>query len=159
MLHPQGKSKNDEINKRREKVNLGRIKGATAKEISLSLNVSVRTVERDMNFLDSQSEIWLDNLARNGMIHEWKNNLDKLKNTERALNNMIDGDIVEVKDESGRVQKKLVKPKTQVLIRMLKQRDENIALQTQLLMDGPALHAIKTHMNRVGDDDMIFKEH
>ena len=70
-----------------------------------------------------------------------------------------DGDIVEVKDESGRVQKKLVKPKTQVLIRMLKQRDENIALQTQLLMDGPALHAIKTHMNRVGDDDMIFKEH
>ena len=130
MLALPDKSKTKEIIERRNNVNKLLLKGATQDEIARNLKVSISTVERDVHSLKEMSSVWLDELAKSGMVHEWKINLDKLRDTERNLNQLLQDANLPRDDR----------------LRILKQRDENIALQTQFLMDGPALHAIKKHM-------------
>ena len=135
MLHPQKKDKKKEVNERRDKVNRLLLKGANQIEIAKQLQTSISTVERDVRAIKELASSWLDDLAKKGIVHEWKIGLDKLKDTERNLNTILQDPALPRDDR----------------LRVLKQRDENIALQTQFLMDGPALHAIKSHMNDVGE--------
>ena len=130
MLALPDKSKTTAMIDRRNNVNKLLLKGATQDEIARNLKVSIATIERDVHALKEMSSIWLDELAKSGMVYEWKTNLDKLRDTERKLNQILQ-EINIPRDDK---------------LRILKQRDENIALQTQFLMDGPALHAIKKHM-------------
>ena len=130
MLALPDKSKTTAMIDRRNNVNKLLLKGATQDEIARNLKVSRATIERDVHALKEMSSIWLDELAKSGMVYEWKTNLDKLRDTERKLNQILQ-EINIPRDDK---------------LRILKQRDENIALQTQFLMDGPALHAIKKHM-------------
>lgn len=135
MLHPQKKEKKKEVDVRRDKVNRLLLKGATQLEISKQLQISISTVERDVKAIKEMASQWLDDLAKKGIVHEWKIGLEKLRDTERNLNTILQDPALPRDDR----------------LRVLKQRDENIALQTQFLMDGPALHAIKSHMNDVGE--------
>jgi len=137
MLHPEKKEKKKEVDDRRDMVNKMLIKGATQLEISNQLKISISTVERDVKVIKENASKWLDDLAKKGIVHEWKQGLEKLRETERKLNQILQ-------------EKELSRDDT---LRILKQRDENIALQTQFLMDGPALHAIKSHMNDIGEID------
>ena len=137
MLHPQKKEKKKEVDVRRDKVNRLLLKGATQLEISKQLQISISTVERDVKAIKEMASQWLDDLAKKGIIHEWKIGLEKLRDTERNLNTILQDPALPRDDR----------------LKVLKQRDENIALQTQFLMDGPALHAIKSHMNDVGEVD------
>ena len=137
MLHPEKKAKKKAVDERRDKVNRLLLKGATQIEIGKQLQISVATVERDVRAIKELASTWLDDLAKKGIVHEWKIGLDKLKDTERNLNTILQDPALPRDDR----------------LRVLKQRDENIALQTQFLMDGPALHAIKSHMNDVGEVD------
>lgn len=137
MLHPQKKEKKKEVDVRRDKVNRLLLKGATQLEISKQLQISISTVERDVKAIKEMASQWLDDLAKKGIVHEWKIGLEKLRDTERNLNTILQDPALPRDDR----------------LRVLKQRDENIALQTQFLMDGPALHAIKSHMNDVGEVD------
>ena len=135
MLHPHKKEKKKEVDVRRDKVNRLLLKGATQIEISKQLQISISTVERDVKSIKEMASQWLDDLAKKGIVHEWKIGLEKLRDTERNLNTILQDPALPRDDR----------------LRVLKQRDENIALQTQFLMDGPALHAIKSHMNDVGE--------
>ena len=135
MLHPHKKEKKKEVDVRRDKVNRLLLKGATQLEISKQLQISISTVERDVKSIKEMVSQWLDELAKKGIVHEWKIGLEKLRDTERNLNTILQDPALPRDDR----------------LRVLKQRDENIALQTQFLMDGPALHAIKSHMNDVGE--------
>ena len=137
MLHPSKKDKKKEVSERRDKVNRLLLKGANQIEISKQLQTSISTVERDVRAIKELASSWLDDLAKKGIVHEWKIGLDKLKDTERNLNTILQDPALPRDDR----------------LRVLKQRDENIALQTQFLMDGPALHAIKSHMNDIGEVD------
>ena len=134
MLHPSKKDQKKEVNERRDKVNRLLLKGANQIEIAKQLQTSISTVERDVRAIKELASSWLDDLAKKGIVHEWKIGLDKLKDTERNLNTILQDPALPRDDR----------------LRVLKQRDENIALQTQFLMDGPALHAIKSHMNDIG---------
>ena len=135
MLHPHKKEKKKEVDVRRDKVNRLLLKGATQLEISKQLQISISTIERDVKSIKEMASQWLDDLAKKGIVHEWKIGLEKLRDTERNLNTILQDPALPRDDR----------------LRVLKQRDENIALQTQFLMDGPALHAIKSHMNDVGE--------
>ena len=135
MLHPHKKEKKKEVDVRRDKVNRLLLKGATQLEISKQLQISISTVERYVKSIIEMASQWLDDLAKKGIVHEWKIGLEKLRDTERNLNTILQDPALPRDDR----------------LRVLKQRDENIALQTQFLMDGPALHAIKSHMNDVGE--------
>ena len=135
MLHRHKKEKKKEVDVRRDKVNRLLLKGATQLEISKQLQISISTVERDVKSIKEMASQWLDDLAKKGIVHEWKIGLEKLRDTERNLNTILQDPALPRDDR----------------LRVLKQRDENIALQTQFLMDGPALHAIKSHMNDVGE--------
>ena len=135
MLHPHKKEKKKEVDVRRDKVNRLLLKGATQLEISKQLQISISTVERDVKSIKEMASQWLDDLAKKGIVHEWKIGLEKLRDTERNLNTILQDPALPRDDR----------------LRVLKQRDENIALQTQFLVDGPALHAIKSHMNDVGE--------
>lgn len=137
MLHPEKKEKKKEVELRRDKVNRLLLKGANQLEISKQLQISISTVERDVKVIKEMASQWLDDLAKKGIVHEWKIGLEKLRDTERNLNTILQDPALPRDDR----------------LRVLKQRDENIALQTQFLMDGPALHAIKSHMNDIGDID------
>ena len=134
-MHPHKKDKKKEVDVRRDKVNRLLLKGATQLEISKQLQISISTVERDVKSIKEMASQWLDDLAKKGIVHEWKIGLEKLRDTERNLNTILQDPALPRDDR----------------LRVLKQRDENIALQTQFLMDGPALHAIKSHMNDVGE--------
>ena len=134
MLALPDKSKKKAVNERRDKVNRLLLKGATQKEIAVQLNLSISTIERDIKAIRSMASVWLDGLAKEGIVHEWKISLDKLKDTERNLNQLLQDPSMPRDDK----------------LKILKQRDENIALQTQFLMDGPVIHSIKSHMSDLG---------
>ena len=114
MLALPDKSKKKAVNERRDKVNRLLLKGATQKEIANQLKISIATVERDVKAIKEMSSVWLDDLAQKGIVHEWKISLDKLKDTERNLNQILQDPSLPRDDK----------------LRVLKQRDENIALQS-----------------------------
>ena len=136
MLALPDKSKKNAVNERRDKVNRLLLKGSTQKEMANQLKISLATVERDVKAIKEMSNLWLDDLAQKGIVHEWKISLDKLKDTERNLNLILQETNLDRDDK----------------LRILKQRDENIALQTQFLMDGPVIHSIKSHMSDICGD-------
>jgi len=82
--------KNSAIRERRQKVSNLIIKGKTETEIAGILFVHRNTIVRDVSFLKNQSHNWLDGLAKNGFIYEYKLSLDKSRDHERELQKLFE---------------------------------------------------------------------
>ena len=104
--------------------------GYTQIQISRQLGVHRRTIVRDKAFLIHEAQKWMNDLARDGFNFETKMTLDLLKDTQKQLNEML-LDPTLSKEEKRK---------------LLKQRDDNIAQQLQIIVNGPLIASIKRYI-------------
>jgi IS30 family transposase len=121
-----------EILERRDKVAYLLAMNLTEVQIAKQLGVSRETIVGDVHWLKANSLGWLDDQARQGFIFKCKLAMEALEDTNRQLNKMIQ----DTSDEHGNVKN------PQLRMRLLRQRDENLALQIQLLGEGPTLMSL-----------------
>ena len=95
-------------------------------EIAAELDVSRNTVVRDVSFLKKYSQSWLDGLAKEGFIYEYKLGLDKIRDHERELQKLL----VEAKEIPEKIQ-------------IIKVLDDNQKLYLELLGETPTVHAFR----------------
>lgn len=119
------KKKSDEIRERREKV-AEMMKFKTEVEIARDLNCSLVTVARDVAFLKKSARYWLDDLARDGFIYEYKISLDELKESRVALKQLYE-------NSTDPFEKRM----------LLKDIDANILSYIKLLSEAPTVLAFK----------------
>jgi len=120
------------IKQRREKVAIFLTKTKTEKEIALKLGVSRQTIVRDVAYLKKESQKWLDDLAKEGFVYEFKLTLDKIRDHERELHRLY--------TKSDDISQK---------IQILKALNENAKLYLELLGETPTVHAYKKAMKRI----------
>ena len=130
--------KNSAIRERRQKVSNLIIKGKTETEIASILCVHRNTIVRDVSFLKKQSHNWLDGLAKNGFIYEYKLSLDKIRDHERELQKLFENS-----EDIGQ--------KTQIL----KALDDNSKLYLELLGETPTIHAYKRAIGKYQDQKNV----
>jgi len=121
----------NKVAERREKVSRLLIKGKTETEIAEELEVARRTIVRDVSFFKSTASNWLDGLAKNGFIYEYKLCLDKIRYHGKELQKLYE----ESDDSSEKID-------------ILKALDENAKLYLQLLGETPTVHAFKTALKK-----------
>jgi len=119
------KKHSDEIRERREKV-AELIKFKTESEIAEDLNCSLVTIARDVAFLKQAAQHWLDDLAANGFIFEYKTALDELKENRTGLKNLYE-------NATDPFEKRI----------LLKDIDANILSYIKLLSEAPTVLAFK----------------
>lgn len=115
---------------RKELVSYYLVKGVTETEIAKTLHVSRKTITRDITFLKKASRSWIDGLAKDGFIYEYKLALDKIKDHGAELQKIL--------SESKDISQKL---------HILKALDENAKLYLELLGERPTVHAIRRARN------------
>jgi len=143
----------EELAVRRNRVLFCKIKGLGPTEIVRQFAekgevISLSTIEKDLQFLKEESKTWIDNLAKGGgIIHEWHLGLEKLKDTEKEYNRMLNMK-KPPKDEND------TDPGLaydgEIRLHVLKLRDDNVLAQRQYLLDGPAVHIMKTYLDKTG---------
>jgi len=116
----------DSKKQRIEQVSYYLVKGVPELEIAKILNVSRKTIVRDVAYLKKASQNWIDGLAKDGFIFEYKLALDKIKDRENELQKLY--------KESKEISQKL---------QILKALDENTKMYLELLGERPTIHAIK----------------
>jgi len=94
--------------------------------IAETLHVSRKTVTRDIAFLKKASKNWLDGLAKDGFIHEYKLALEKIRDHEAGLQKLL----LESKNISQKLQ-------------ILKALDDNTKLYLELLGESPTVIAFR----------------
>ena len=99
-------------------------------QIAQKLGVNRRTIVRDKAFLIEEAQKWMNDLARDGFNFETKMTLDLLKDTQKQLNEML-LDPTLSKEEKRK---------------LLKQRDDNIAQQLQIILNGPLIASIEKRL-------------
>lgn len=119
------KKHSEEIRERREKV-ASLIKFETEEAIALELGCSRETVARDVAFLKQAAQSWLDDLAANGFIFEYKNALDEIKENRSKLKNLYES---ETENDLKRM--------------IVKDLDANIERYIRLLSEAPTVLAFK----------------
>jgi len=117
-------SKNSEI--RKQKVVFMTWKGESETNIAKKLGVSRATIVRDVKQIRSDSQNWIDDLAKGGFIFEYRFNLEKIKQTNFALQELL----AQTDDVSQK-------------IKILKAMDNNTKLYLQLLGEAPTIYALK----------------
>jgi hypothetical protein len=117
---------NDSIKKRRELVSGFLTKNKTETEIAEICQVSRQTIVRDVAAIKSQSQTWLDGLAKNGFVFEFKKTLDKIKENGTRLESLL----LEAKD----IWQKLA---------ILKAIEQNAKLYLELIGETPTIHAYR----------------
>ena len=122
---PVPKKHSDEIRERREKV-ASLIKFKTEEAIADELGCSRETIARDVAFLKQSAQEWLDDLASNGFIYEYKTALDELKDDRIKLRGLFDTD-TEISE------KRMI----------IKDIDSNIERYIRLLSEAPTVLAFK----------------
>lgn len=115
---------------RREKVSYLLTQGQNETEIGKILQVSRRTVVRDVSFLKEASQRWLDDLIKAGFVFEAKLALEKLRDNEIRLRKLLKFSL-EPLDE----------------MKIIRQLDNNIISQLQMLVEGPTLYGMKKAMS------------
>lgn len=115
----------EEITERRGKV-AEQMKFKTEVEMAADLNCSVVTIARDVAFLKQAAQHWLDDLAANGFIFEYKIALDELKENRNKLKNLYS-------NTTENFEKRLI----------VKDLDSNIALYIKLLSEAPTVLALR----------------
>lgn len=116
--------------KRIEQVSYRLVKGDPESEIAKTLNVSRRTVVRDVAYLKRASRNWLDGSSKDGFIFEYKLALDKIKDREFEL-------------------QKLYKQSTEIgqKLQIHKALNDNTKLYLELLSEHCTIHAIRRARN------------
>jgi len=102
------------------------IKGKNEIEIANEVRTHRNTIVRDVSFLKKSAGTWLDGLAKDGFIYEYKLGLDKIRDHERELNSLFLG--------TNQVSEKL---------HILKALDDNQKLYLELLGETPTVHAFR----------------
>lgn len=115
---------------RREKVSMMLSQGYPQKQIAQKLVVTRRTIARDKAFLIKEAQKWVNDLASDGFVFQTKTTFDLLKDTQKQLNEMLLDPTLSIDEKS----------------KLLKQRDDNIAKQLQLLAEGPLIASIKRYL-------------
>jgi len=100
-------------------------------EIANEIGTHRNTIVRDVAFLKKSAGTWLDGLAKDGFIYEYKLGLDKIQDHERELNNLFLG--------TNQVSEKL---------QILKALDDNQKLYLELLGETPTVHAFRKIIQR-----------
>ena len=101
-------------------------------KIAEILGVSRQTIVRDVSFLKDSAQSWLDGLAKDGFVFEYKLTLDKIKENGSRLEKLLD----ETKD----VWQKLA---------IIKALDENTKLYLEMLGETPTIHAYRKAVKTV----------
>jgi len=114
------------ISQRRETVSYLLIRGKTETQIAEELGVERRTIVRDVSYLKKSSISWLNGLAKDGFIYEYKLGLDKIREHERDLQQLL--------TEATEISEK---------IQIIKVLDDNSKLYLELLGETPTVHAFR----------------
>ena len=130
--------KSSAIQKRREQVSFLLVKGKSETEIAKDLNVHRNTIVKDVSYLKEFSENWLNGLAKNGFIFEYKLALDKIRDHERELQRLYDNSI----DDS-------------IKVHILKLLDENTKLYLELIGESPTIHAYRKAMSHSKEENFV----
>jgi hypothetical protein len=117
--------KRSDIQVRRQQVAYHLVKGMPEARIVELLGVDRSTITRDVAYIRNGARGWLDELARDGFIHEYRLALEKLKDHEFELQRLL--------DKADIAQK----------IQIIRALDENVRLYLELLGETPAVHAYK----------------
>lgn len=127
------KNKSEEIRERREHV-ASLIKFKTEEKIAIELGCSRETIARDIAFLKQSAQVWLDDLAANGFIFEYKAALDELKENRSKLKDLYNSSTEDF-------EKRLI----------VKDSDANIALYIKLLSEAPTVLAFRKKTGGAGN--------
>ena len=130
--------KKSAIQERRQNVSNHLIKGKAETEIANELGVHRNTIVRDVSFLKKQSQNWLDGLAKNGFIFEYKLALAKIRYHESELQKLYN----KTNDLGHKIQ-------------ILKALDDNAKLYLELLGETPTIHAYKRAIKQVQDQNLV----
>jgi len=130
--------KKSAIQERRQNVSNHLIKGKAETEIANELGVHRNTIVRDVSFLKKQSQNWLDGLAKNGFIFEYKLALAKIRDHESELQKLYN----KTNDLGHKIQ-------------ILKALDDNAKLYLELLGETPTIHAYKRAIKQVQDQNLV----
>ncbi len=130
--------KKSAIQERRQNVSNHLIKGKAETEIANELGVHRNTIVRDVSFLKKQSQNWLDGLAKNGFIFEYKLALAKIRDHESELQKLYN----KTNDLGHKIQ-------------ILKALDDNAKLYLELLGETPTIHAYKRAIKQVQDQNIV----
>ena len=152
-------SKEKEMEQRRIKINFMLTKGMTEGEIATNIGVSLSTIEKDVAWLRNASKSWIDTLAKGGFVFEWQKHQEKVRDSERQLNVMLEETItdpINPKKPDGKPNL-IYKVQGEMRAKMLKQRDDNVALQNQMMLDGPTVHIMKTRLEGIGTGEISNK--
>jgi len=117
---------NNKIRNRREKISHYLVKQMKETSIAKILGVSRLTVVRDVSYLKKASRNWLDGLAKDGFIFEYKTGLDRIR--EHGL------ELAKLLEKPSNIEQKR---------RILKSMDDNAKLYLQLLGEAPTIHAFR----------------
>ena len=130
--------KKSAIQERRQNVSNHLIKGKAETEIANELGVHRNTIVRDVSFLKKQSQNWLDGLAKNGFIFEYKLALAKIRDHESELQKLYN----KTNDLGHKIQ-------------ILKALDDNAKLYLELLGETPTIHAYKRAIKQAQDQNLV----
>jgi len=112
-----------QVEDRREKVYRYRIKGLTQEKIREKIGCSRQTIVRDCKIIKENAKKWLDDLAKDGYINEYKMLIDQEKYREQELQQLFDKETDPIKK-----------------IKINHALNENVKLLANLLDDLPAMH-------------------
>jgi hypothetical protein len=124
--------KHSDIRARRDKVAYYLVKGTPETRMAELLGVDRATIVRDVAYIRGAARDWLDGLAKDGFIHEYRLALEKLKDHEFELQKLLAG--------AGSVAEKVQVPRA---------LDENVRLYLELLGETPAVHAYMRAMSKL----------
>jgi len=111
---------------RREKVAEYLLKGMTEIEIAQQLDVSRQTIIRDVSVHKKEAKPWLDGLAKEGFIFEYKMALDKIRDRENFLQKLLDNET-----------------DTKMKAHLVKTLNDCTKLYISLLSDAPTIHSLR----------------
>lgn len=130
--------KSSAIQKRREQISFLLVKGKSETEIAMELNVHRNTIVKDVSYLKEYSQNWLNGLAKNGFIFEYKLALDKIRDHERELQRLYENS----NDDS-------------IKVHILKLLDENTKLYLEMIGESPTVHAYRKAMSRSMEENIV----
>ncbi|MEM2139525.1 hypothetical protein [Nitrososphaera sp.] len=128
-----------DIHARREKVAYYLVKGVPEGRIAELLEVNRMTIARDIAYIRGAAGSWLDDLAKDGFIHEYKLALAKIRDHEFELQKLLD----RTENVAQRVE-------------ILRALDENVRLYLELLGETPTVHAYKRALRKLQEDKGRF---
>lgn len=131
--------KRSAIQTRREQVSYHLIKGTPVARIAELLGVHRNTIVNDIAYIKDEARSWLDDLAKEGFIHEYRIALEKIRDHEFEL------------------QKLLAEASITKKIQILRALDENTKLYLEFLGETPTVHAYHRAVRKLEERKRKFE--